>query len=85
MRKACESLFLYPELVTDRFQLVRLSVEAMQKACIDQRWKEIDKENKSILRARKAGMGYRVKTFSNGNTPKQLLARSRYILYKLRR
>ena len=83
MRKACESLFLYAKLVTDRFHVVRLSGEAMQKARIDQRWKEIDKENKSILRARKAGKGYRVKTFSNGDTPKQLLARSRYILYKL--
>ena len=78
MRKACESLFLYAKLVTDRFHVVRLSGEAMQKARIDQRWKEIDKENKSILRARKAGKGYRVKTFSNGDTPKQLLARSRY-------
>jgi len=83
MRKACESLFLYAKLVTDRFHVVRLSGEAMQKARIDQRWKEIDKENKSILRARKAGKGYRVKTFSNGDTPIQLLARSRYILYKL--
>jgi transposase len=82
-RKACESLFLYAKLVTDRFHVVRLCAEAMQKARIDQRWKEIDKENKSILRARKAGKGYRVKTFSNGDTPKQLLARSRYILYKL--
>jgi len=60
-----------------------LCAEAMQKARIDQRWKEIDKENKSILRARKAGKGYKIKTFSNGDTPKQLLARSRYILYKL--
>jgi transposase len=55
----------------------------MQKARIDKRWKEIDKENKSILRARKAGNGYKFKTFSNGDTPKQLLARSRYILNKL--
>jgi transposase len=83
MRKACESLFLYAKLVTDRFHVVRLCAEAMQKARIDQRWKEIDKENKSILRARKAGKGYKVKTFSNGDTPKQLLARSRYILYKV--
>ena len=83
MRKACESMFLNAKLVTDRFHVVRLCAEAMQKARIDQRWKEIDKENKSILRARKAGKGYKVKTFSNGDTPKQLLARSRYILYKL--
>jgi transposase len=83
MRKACESLFIYAKLVTDGFHVVRLCAEAMQKARIDQRWKEIDKENKSILRARRVGKGYKVKTFSNGDTPKQLLARSRYILYKL--
>ena len=83
MRKACESLFIYAKLVTDPFHVVRLCVEDMQKARIDQRWKEIDKEYKSILRARKAGRGYSVKTFSNGDTPKQLLARSRYILYQL--
>ena len=44
MRKACESLFVYAKLVTDRFHVVRLSGEAMQKARIDQRWKEIDKD-----------------------------------------
>ncbi len=74
MRRACESLFLHAKLVTNRHHVVRLSGEAMQKARIDQRWKEIDKEHKSILRGRKAGKGYKVKTFSNGDTPKQLLA-----------
>lgn len=54
MRKACESLFLYAKLVTDSFHAVHLCAEGMQKARIDQRWKKIDKENKSILRARKA-------------------------------
>lgn len=83
MRKASESLFVYAQLVTDRFHVVGLCAEAMQKARIDQRWKEIDKENKSILQARKTGKGYKAKIFRNGDTPKQLLARSRYILYKL--
>jgi len=83
MRKACESLFVNAKLVTDRFHVIRLSAEAMQKARIDQRWKEIDRENKSILQARKAGKSFKLKVFSNGDTPKQLLARSRYILYKL--
>jgi len=83
MRKACEALFIYAKLVTDRFHVVRLCAEAMQKARIDQRWKEIDRENKSILKARQASKGYKIKMFSNGDTPRQLLARSRYILYKL--
>jgi len=57
--------------------------KTIQKARIDQRWKEIDRENKSILQARKAGKSFKLKVFSNGDTPKQPLARSRYILYKL--
>jgi transposase len=36
MRKACEALFIYAKLVTDRFPVVRLCAEAMQKARIDQ-------------------------------------------------
>lgn len=83
MRKACEALFIYAKLVTDRSPIVRLCAEAMEKARINQRWKEVERENKSILKARQAGKGYKVMMFSNGDTPSQLLARSRYILYKL--
>jgi transposase len=83
MRKACEIAFPNATLVIDRFHVVRLVMDAMQHARIDQRWKEIDRENKSILQARKAGKSFKLKVFSNGDTPKQLLARSRYILYKL--
>ena len=83
MRKACEAFFIQAKLVTDRSPIVRLCAEAMQKARVDQRWKEIDRENKSILKARQTGKGYEIKMFSNGDTPRQLLARPRYILYKL--
>jgi transposase len=43
MRKACEVAFPKAVLVIDRFHVVRLVMDAMQHARIDQRWKEIDK------------------------------------------
>ena len=52
MRKACEMTFPKAILVIDRFHVVRLVMDAMQHIRIDQRWKEIYKENKAILNAR---------------------------------
>ena len=49
---------------------------------IKQRWKELDKENKAIEQVKKQGIKYKPIVLSNGDTPKQLLARSRYIIAK---
>jgi len=48
MRKACELAFPEDKQVTDRFHVIRLVMDAMQHVRIDQRWKEIDKENQAI-------------------------------------
>lgn len=74
----------FPEntLVTDRFHVVKLVAEALQHIRIQLRWKELDKENKAILEAKKQGLKYKPIQLSNGDTPKQLLARSRYIIAK---
>jgi transposase len=45
-------------------------------------WDEIDKENKAILLTKNEKKKYVSPTFSNDDTPKQLLARSRYIIAK---
>lgn len=82
MKKACREAFPEAEQVTDRFHVVRLVMEAMQHVRIDQRWKEIDKENDEIQKARLAKKRYQPIILANGDTPKQLLARSRYLLYK---
>ena len=74
MRKACEMAFPNASLVIDRFHVVRLVMDAMQHARIDQRWKEIDKENDAIQQARSKGTRYKPLILSNGDTPKQLLA-----------
>tara|TARA_R110000868_G_C10913024_1_gene765098 strand:- start:832 stop:1677 length:846 start_codon:yes stop_codon:yes gene_type:complete len=74
----------FPEstLVTDRFHVVKLVTEALQHNRVQLRWKELDRENKAILEAKKQGLKYKAEQLSNGDTPKQLLARSRYIIAK---
>ena len=74
----------FPEatLVTDRFHVVKLAMEALQHLRIKQRWDELDKENKAIEQAKKEGRKYKPVQLYNGDTPKQLLARSRYIIAK---
>lgn len=74
----------FPEayLVTDRFHVVKLAMESLQHIRIKQRWEELDKENKAIEQAKKQGIKYKPIVLSNGDTPKQLLARSRYIIAK---
>lgn len=79
MRKACKAAFPNASLVIDRFHVVRLVMDAMRHARIDQCWKEIDKENEAIQQARSKGARYKPLILSNGDTPKQLLARSRYL------
>lgn len=74
----------FPEscLVTDRFQVVKLVMEALQHLRIKYRWEEIEKENQAIKIAKEQGLKYIPSVFKNDDTPKQLLARSRYIIAK---
>jgi transposase len=82
MESAASKSFPNARLVTDRFHVIRLAMKALQGVRIAFRWKELDKENRAIEKAKKSGKRYKAKRFSNGDTPKQLLARSRYILTK---
>lgn len=68
--------------VTDRFHVQKLAIEALQEIRIKYRWEAIDQENDAIEKAKKSKVNFESKTFSNGDTLKQLLARSRYFLYK---
>ena len=78
------SRMCFPEsyLVTDRFHVVKLIMEALQHLRIKYRWEEIEKENQTIKKAKEQGLKYVPTTFENDDTPKQLLARSRYIIAK---
>lgn len=78
------SKMCFPEscLVTDRFHVVKLVMEALQHLRIKYRWEEIEKENQAIKLAKEQGLKHTPATFENDDTPKQLLARSRYIIAK---
>ncbi|WP_436840196.1 transposase [Winogradskyella psychrotolerans] len=68
--------------VTDRFHVQKLATEALQDIRIKHRWDAIDLENEQIKQARLNNKTYNPLVFNNGDTRKQLLARSRYLLYK---
>ena len=68
--------------VTDRFHVQKLALEALQEIRIKHRWAAMNKENKAIAEAKANRENYTAEFLSNGDTVKQLLARSRYLLYK---
>ena len=68
--------------VTDRFHVQRLAIEALQEIRIKHRWEALDQENDAIELAKVSQTDYQPEILSNGDTVKQLLARSRYALYK---
>jgi transposase len=84
MEAAAKTCFPLAKLVTDRFHVVRLAMEALQHLRIKQRWEELDKENEAIEEAKKQGAKYTATMLDNGDTPKQLLARCRYVFAKKR-
>jgi len=68
--------------VTDRFHVQKLTFEAVQEIRIKYRWEAIDNENEAIKSAKKEKVEYEPIVFENGDTRRQLLARSRYLLFK---
>ena len=68
-------------LVIDRFHVQKLALNALQEIRIKHRWEALDNENDAIEHARNKGLKYSSEQLSNRDTLKQLLARSRYLLY----
>lgn len=67
---------------TDRFHVQKLATEALQEMRINYRWAALDAENDAIERSKKTGGVFQLEVLVNVDTLKQLLARSRYVLYK---
>lgn len=65
----------------DRFHVVRLVIDAMQHLRVSLRWNAIEDENKAIEKAKKDKKTYKPDLLANGDTTKELLARSKYLLY----
>lgn len=68
--------------VIDRFHVQQLAGDALQEIRIKHRWDAIDEENEMISKAKAEKQTYSPDTHANGDTTKQLLARSRHLLYK---
>jgi transposase len=82
MIKAIRRCFTNASRVIDRFHVQKLAYDAVQEARIKYRWEALDEENKALELAKKNRQSYQPEVFNNGDTLKQLLARSRYLLFK---
>ncbi|MBT9891474.1 DDE transposase, partial [Bacteroides xylanisolvens] len=68
--------------VIDRFHVQKLVYEAVQELRITYRWQVIKEENKAMKAAKEKGEVHKAEELENGDTLRQLLARSRYLLFK---
>lgn len=82
MIKIIMSSFPNAVRVTDRFHVQQLAFDAVQEIRIKYRWEAIEEENQLITWAKSNDKTYQPDILTNGDTPKQLLARSRYLLFK---
>lgn len=82
MELAVKKVFTNSSLVTDRFHVIKLAMEALQHIRVNLRWAELDKENEAIKLAKDQQKKYEPLVLENGETPKQLLSRCKYVLAK---
>lgn len=82
MERIARFTFPRAKLVTDRFHVQKLAYEAVQEIRIKHRWEAIEEENNGIESAKKSNRKYVPEVLENGDSLKQLLARSRYLLFK---
>jgi len=82
MELICKRCFTKAIRVTDRFHVQKLATETLQEMRIKHRWAALDAENEAIEHSKKNEVPFQAEVLQNGDTIKQLLARSRYVLYK---
>ena len=82
MRKIVRSCFSKAIRVIDRFHIQKLACDAVQEMRIKHRWEAIQEANDAMEEAKLAGKAYEPVRYGNGDTKKELLARSRYLLFK---
>lgn len=69
-------------IVTDRFHVQQLITEAVQEIRMTFRREALKEESAAILLAKKEKRIYQPNVYENGDTQKQLLARSYHLLFK---
>lgn len=82
MRKIVRSCFPKAIRVIDRFHVQKLALDALQEMRIAHRWDAINEETNAKEEAKLSESSYHPIVFRNGDSSKQLLARSRYLLFK---
>lgn len=82
MKLIARTCFVKATQVIDRFHVQQLAGDALQEIRIKHRWEAIDLENEAIKEAKNKRKNYKPNVYDTGDTKKQLLARSRYLLYK---
>lgn len=82
MRKIVRTAFPKASRVIDRFHIQKLACEAVQELRIKHRWDAIQAANDEMEEAKLTGRAYVPHRYPNGDTRKELLMRSRYLLFK---
>ena len=82
MRKIVRSSFPKAQRVIDRFHIQKLACDAVQEMRIKHRWDAIQEANDDMENAKLEECEYVPFRYENGDTKKELLARSRYLLFK---
>ena len=82
MRKIVRRCFPNVIRVIDRFHVQKLAYDALQEMRIAHRWDAINGETEAMEQAKLSDEKYIPQILENGDSKKQLLARSRYLLFK---
>ena len=82
MRKIVRMAFPKADRVIDRFHIQKLACEAVQELRVQHRWDAIQQANDEMEEAKHKGETYEPFRYQNGDTRKELLIRSRYLLFK---
>ncbi|KAA6321213.1 hypothetical protein EZS27_029110 [termite gut metagenome] len=82
MRKIVRRCFPKSIRVIDRFHVQKLTHDSLQEMRIAHRWDAINRETQAKEESKLLGEKYTPELLENGDSHKQLLARSRYLLFK---
>lgn len=82
MRRIVRCSFPQARRVIDRFHIQKLACDAVQEMRVRHRWNAIQEANDEMEDAKLEGREYAPVRYENGDTRKELLARSRYLLFK---
>lgn len=82
MNLVARKCFPNAEQVIDRFHVQKLAFDALQEIRIAHRWEAINQETNEMENCKADNRKYKPQLLKNGETKKQLLFRSRYLLFK---